>query len=164
MPIYEFLCRDCNTIFNFFSRRINTDKVPDCPKCGRELKKLLSPFATIGKANEPGRDDLPPGFDKAKMERALGDLAQETEKMNEEDPQALARLMRRFSDKTGLVLNENMEKALSRLEAGEDPNQIEQEMGDIFSEDENLPFEFKKTRKKAGLNPPAHDETLYEMD
>ena len=35
---------------------------------------------------------------------------------------------------------------------------------DIFSEDENLPFEFKKTRKKAGLNPPAHDETLYEMD
>jgi putative FmdB family regulatory protein len=164
MPIYEFLCRDCNTIFNFFSRRINTDKVPDCPKCGRKLKKLMSSFATIGKANEPGDEDLPSGFDEAKMERALGDLAQEAEKMNEEDPKAMARLMRRFSDKTGLVLNENMEKALARLEAGEDPSRIEQEMGDVFAEDGNLPFEFKKSRKTAGVKPPVHDEKLYEMD
>lgn len=164
MPIYEFFCKDCNTVFNFFSRRINTDKVPDCPKCGRKLKKLLSSFATIGKANEPKGEDLPSGFDEAKMERALGDLAQEAEKMNEEDPRAMARLMRRFSDKTGLVLNENMEKALSRLEAGEDPNQIEQEMGDVFSEDGDLPFEFKKSRKTAGGKAPVHDETLYEME
>lgn len=164
MPIYEFLCRDCNTIFNFFSRRINTDKVPACPKCGRKLKKLLSSFATIGRANEPGEEDMPTGFDQAKVERALGDLAREAEKMNEEDPKAMARLMRKFSDKTGMVLNENMEKALSRLEAGEDPNQIEQEMGDVFSGDENLPFEFKKSRRGTNMSPPVHDEKLYELE
>ncbi|NIP32606.1 zinc ribbon domain-containing protein, partial [Candidatus Saccharibacteria bacterium] len=61
MPIYEFLCKDCNTIFNFFSRRVNTDKVPGCPQCGRKLQKLLSSFATTGRANEPGDEDLPPG-------------------------------------------------------------------------------------------------------
>ena len=164
MPIYEFFCETCNTIFNFFSRRINTTKVPDCPKCGRKLKKQLSAFATIGRASEPGNEDLPPGFDEAKMERALGDLAHEAEKMNEDDPRGMARLMRRFSEKTGLVLNENMEKALNRLEAGEDPDQIEQEMGDIFAGDDSLPFEFKKSGKGTGPKPPVQDETLYEME
>ena len=53
MPIYEFFCQDCNTIFNFLSRRINTDKQPDCPRCGRrKIQRLLSTFATIGKARE----------------------------------------------------------------------------------------------------------------
>ena len=164
MPIYEFLCKDCNTIFNFFSRRINTGKNPDCPKCGRALKKLLSSFATVGKAQEPGNEDLPPGFDESKMERALGELALDAEKMNEEDPKAMARLMRRFAERTGLALNENMEKALSRLEAGEDPDQIEKEMGDVFEGEEALPFEFKQARRGARPKPPIHDEKLYEME
>ena len=164
MPIYEFLCKDCNTIFNFLSRRINTSKVPDCPKCGKALKKMLSSFATVGKAKEPGAEDLPPGFDEDRMERALGELAREAEKMNEEDPKAMAGLMRRFSDKTGLALNENMEKALSRLEAGEDPDQIESEMGDIFAGEDGLPFEFKQAGRGARPKTPIHDETLYEME
>jgi len=164
MPIYEFFCRDCNTIFNFFSRRISTGKVPDCPKCGKGLKKMMSSFATVGKAKEPGAEDLPPGFDEARMERALGELAREAEKINEEDPKAMASLMRRFSEKTGLALNENMEKALSRLEAGEDPDEIEREMGDIFAGDEGLPFEFKQSGKGSRPRTPIHDETLYEME
>jgi putative FmdB family regulatory protein len=165
MPIYEFFCKKCNTIFNFFSRRVNTSTIPECPKCGRELQKMLSSFATVGKAAEPGDADLPPGFDESRMERALGELAREAEKMNEEDPKAMAGLMRRFAEKTGVALNENMEKALSRLEAGEDPKQIEREMGDIFEGDDALPFEFKQSRRGgASKKPPVHDETLYEME
>jgi putative FmdB family regulatory protein len=164
VPIYEFFCRDCNTLFNFYSRRINTTRVPDCPKCGRKLKKQLSAFATIGRASEPGNEDMLPGIDEAKMERALGEMAHEAEKMNEDDPRGMARLMRRFSEKTGLVLNENMEKALSRLEAGESPELIEQEMGDVFAGDDSLPFEFKKSGKGKDVRPPAHDETLYELE
>ena len=163
MPIYEFLCEHCNTLFNFLSRRINTTKIPECPKCSRPLKKIMSSFATIGRAGEPGDEELPPGFDETKMERALGELAQEAEKMNEEDPKAMAHLMRKFSDKTGLVLNENMEQALSRLEAGEDPGQIEREMGDVFEGENALPFELKQARKSAKQKVPARDETLYEM-
>lgn len=164
MPIYEFFCKECNTIFNFYSRRINTGTIPDCPKCRRALKKLLSSFATVGKAAEPGDEELPQGFDESRMERALGELAREAEKMNEEDPKAMASLMRRFSDKTGLVLNENMEKALSRLEAGEDPDRIEKEMGDVLAGDDALPFAFKQARKGSRSKPPMHDETLYEME
>ena len=164
MPIYEFFCRECNTIFNFLARRINTETIPDCPKCGRQLKKLLSSFATIGRAAAPGDEDLPQGFDEAKMERALGELAREAEKMNEEDPKAMASLMRRFSDKTGLALNENMEKALARLEAGEDPDRIEKEMADVFTDEDALPFAFKQVRGGSRPRPPVHDETLYEME
>jgi len=164
MPIYEFFCKECNTIFNFLARRIETDKVPSCPKCGRSLKKLMSSFATVGKAKEPATDDLPPGFDESRMERALGELAREAEKMNEEDPRSMARLMRRFSEKTGLHLNENMEKALTRLEAGEDPDQVEQEMGDVFAGEEGLPFEFRQARRGARPKAPLHDDTLYELD
>jgi len=163
MPIYEFLCEYCNTIFNFLSRRINTTKIPECPKCSRPLKKMMSAFATISRVDEPGNEDLPPGFDETKMERAMGELAQEAEKMNEEDPKAMAQLMRRFSGKTGLVLNENMEQALSRLEAGEDPAQIEREMGDVCEGEDALPFEFKQARKSLRLKSPDRDETLYEM-
>jgi putative FmdB family regulatory protein len=164
MPIYEFFCKECNTIFNFFARSINTSTVPGCPKCGKKLKKLLSSFATVGRATEPGDADLPSGLDESRMERALEELALEAGKTNEEDPKAMARLMRRFSEKTGLALNENMEKALSRLEAGEDPDQIEREMGDIFEGDDALPFEFKQARRGARSKPPIHDETLYEME
>jgi len=37
MPIYEFYCEDCNTLFNFFSRTVNTDKQPPCPRCRKQL-------------------------------------------------------------------------------------------------------------------------------
>ena len=164
MPIYEFFCKKCNTVFNFFSRRVNTGRIPECPRCGSGLQKMLSSFATPGRAREPSDEELPPGFDEARMESALGDLAREAEKMNEEDPKAMARLMRRFSDKTGLVLNENMEKALSRLEAGEDPDLIEKEMGDVFEGEDGLPFEFKQGGRRTRPKQPEHDETLYELE
>ena len=46
MPIYEFYCKDCHTIFNFFSRTVNTEKQPACPKCARpELERKMSVFA-----------------------------------------------------------------------------------------------------------------------
>jgi hypothetical protein len=113
--------------------------------------------------DESGNEDLPLNFDETKMERAMGELAQEAEKMNDEDPKAMAQLMRRFSSKTGLVLNENMEQALSRLEAGEDPAQIEREMGEVFEGENALPFEFKQARKRLRSKFPDRDETLYEM-
>jgi len=164
MPIYEFFCRECNTVFNFYSRRINTGKVPGCPKCGRKLKKMLSTFATVGRAKEPGDEEIPPGFDESRMERALGELAREAENMNEDDPKAMAQLMRRFSEKTGLELNENMESALTRLESGEDPDQIEKEMGDVFEGDDALPFAFRQARKGGRQKPVLHDDTLYDLD
>jgi putative FmdB family regulatory protein len=164
MPIYEFLCTDCNTIFNFFSSRINTDKRPDCPKCGRkELARQMSTFATIGKAKETDADDPLAGLDETKMEQAFEGLMRDAEGMNEDDPRQMAALMRKFSDKTGISMGEQMEEALARMEAGEDPDQIEQEMGDLMDSDDAFTFEGMKKKIKSGPRPPVHDEKLYEL-
>jgi putative FmdB family regulatory protein len=162
MPIYEFYCDTCNVIFNFFSSRVNTAKKPDCPRCGKEeLTRRISAFATIGKAREDSGDPLA-GLDEAKMERAFESLMHEAEHINEEDPKQMASLMRKFTSQTGINLGGSMEEALSRMEAGEDPDQVEKDMGDLLNE-ESVSFELIKKKSVRENRPPAHDEKLYEL-
>lgn len=165
MPIYEFFCADCNTVFNFFSSRPNTDKRPRCPKCGKaDLQKMMSAFATIGKAKESDDDNPFAGMDESKMEQALAGLMHEAERVNEDDPRQMAQLMRKFADKTGMNLGGAMEEAISRMESGEDPDQIEQEMGDLMDGDDPFSLEAIKKKVQAGRKrPPVHDEHLYEL-
>ncbi|WP_417908914.1 FmdB family zinc ribbon protein [Candidatus Electronema sp. PJ] len=165
MPIYEFLCQDCNTIFNFLSNRINTEKRPDCPKCGRKkLDRQVSAFAVIGKAKEGGDDDDPlAGLDETKMEHALEGLMREAEGIDEKDPRQMVQLMRKFSDKTGIHLGDKMEEALSRMEAGEDPDQVEKDMGDMLDSDDAFTLEGLKKKIRSNPKQPLHDETLYPL-
>jgi len=163
MPIYEFYCRRCNTIYSFFSRTINTDKVPNCPKCRRvKLKKQMSIFSRVSGKENKAADDGMPHIDEAKMEKAAAMLAGEADKINEDDPRQAAMLMRKLSDATGMNLGPGMEEALSRMERGEDPEKIEAEMGDLLEGEE--PFIFGEKRKKGTGKPrPRIDETLYDL-
>ena len=164
MPIYEFYCEDCNTIFNFFSKSVNTRKKPNCPKCKiKTLTRQMSAFAFTGKAREDSdMDDLP--FDESKMEQAMQMLAGEAENMNEDDPKQAANLMRKLTDMTGLELGPGMQEALQRMEGGEDPEQIEAEMGNLLEEEEPFILPDKKggtgkTRRPA----PIKDDKLYDL-
>ncbi len=124
----------------------------------------MSTFATIGKAKETDGDDPLAGLDEAKMEQALAGLMREAEHLNEDDPRQMAQLMRKFADKTGLNLGGAMEEAMARMEAGEDPDQIEQEMGDLMDGDEPFSLEAMKKKMQAGRKrPPVHDDHLYEL-
>jgi putative FmdB family regulatory protein len=162
MPVYEFYCALCHAIFNFFSRRVNIDKRPACPKCRRpDLEKLVSPFA-ISKNLQQQQVGMP-DIDETKMEQAMIAMAGEMENMNEEDPKAMASFMRRFSSLTGMELGDGAEEALSRLEAGEDPEQIESEMGDLFEGGNLFSQKNLKGLRKRYL-PPKHDEKLYLLD
>ncbi len=166
MPIYEFYCPRCHTLFNFLSKKVNTEKVPRCPEdAGHRLQRQVSRFAvgSGGKAEgDDGMDDLP--IDETKMERAMETLASEAEGIDEEDPRAAARLMRKLSDMTGIEYGEGMEEARKRLEGGEDPDEIEAEMGDLLEGDEE-PFVMSGGKKGKSLKarPPKRDDTLYEM-
>lgn len=165
MPIYEFYCPTCNAIYSFLSRRVAADKVPACPVDGRHrLNRQVSRFAvTSGGERGDGdeMDDLP--VDEAKLERAMTELASEAEGMNENDPKAAARLMRKLSESTGMEYGETMQEALRRLESGEDPDAIEAELGDALEGDED-PFSMPGGGAKGGRRkPPLRDETLYEM-
>ncbi len=165
MPIYDFFCDQCNTVFNFYSGLPNTEKRPNCPKCGKlQLQKLMSVFATIGKAQETGDVDPVGRLDESKMEQALSGLMREAEHLNAEDPRQMASLMRKFADKTGLSLGGSMEEAIARMEAGEDPEQIEREMGDLMDSED--PFSLEEALKKKsqfGCRSPFRDERLYEL-
>ena len=163
MPIYEFYCKDCHVIFNFFSRSINTEKRPICPKCGKlKLDRQMSIFST-GRNLKEGDDETPmPDMDESKMEQAMNLLAKEADHMDENDPRQAANLMRKLTDMTGLNLGPSMEEALKRMEAGEDPEQIEADMGDLLEEEE--PFSLKeKSAKLLKSRPPKKDDRLYDL-
>ena len=164
MPIYEFYCQDCNTLFNFFSKTVNTSKIPTCPRCGdRPLSRRMSAFAVTGKAREDsGADDLP--FDESKMEQAMQMLAGEAENIREDDPRQAADLMRKLTDMTGLELGPGMQEALRRMESGEDPEQIEAEMGDVMAGEDPFLMPGKKGKAAAGQRKaPSRDDTLYDL-
>jgi putative FmdB family regulatory protein len=162
MPIYEFYCRKCNMLFNFFSSTVNTQKRPLCPKCGKiRLERQMSVFSRVKNRGE-GDEPPVPDMDESKMEQAMGFLAKEAESMDENDPRQAANLMRKLSDMTGMNLGPGMEEALKRMEAGEDPDQIEAEMGDLLEGEEPFSFGDKASSLRA-KRPPRKDETLYEL-
>ena len=129
MPIYEFYCSDCHTVFNFLSKSVNTAKRPDCPRCGRpDLERKASAFA-ISKGRSETTEDGLPNVDEGRLEQAMQTLARESEGIDDGDPRQMARLMRKVYDCTGLSLGEGVDEAIRRLEAGEDPETIEEAMG-----------------------------------
>ncbi len=169
MPIYEFYCVDCHTVFSFLSRSINTTKQPDCPRCGRlKLERRVSRFAiSKGQSKPPESDAAMPDLDESKLEQAMEQLAGEADGINEDDPRQMARLMRKLYEGAGLPVNEKMEEAMRRLEAGEDPEKIEEQMGDILDEDDPLlggGGESGGLRSLSRrLRKPEVDETLYDL-
>lgn len=106
-------------------------------------------------------DDLP--FDESKMEQAMQMLAGEAENINENDPRQAADLMRKLTNMTGMELGPGMQEALRRMESGEDPEQIESEMGDILGEEEPFLLSGKKGRAAGKQTAPIRDDTLYDL-
>lgn len=162
MPIYEFYCQRCNTIYNFFSRKVNTEKVPNCPKCSDvRLTRKVSVFYTTSGRKDSAADGMPP-VDESRLEQAMAMLAREADQVNEDDPRQAAQLLRKLTQAAGLPLGGGMEEALARMERGEDPEQIEQEMGDLLESED--PFGAPPADKKAPRRLKATiDETLYEL-
>lgn len=164
MPIYEFYCSRCHTIYNFLSKSANTDKIPLCPKCVHSpLVRRMSVFAAIssGKPEDNAQDDPFSGLDEKKVEKELKKLAAEADMINDDNPRAAVQLMRKFSAMTGLKLGDGFQEALRRMEQGEDPEKIEEEMGYILADED--PFADKESAKTASRGKARVDETLYEL-
>jgi len=165
MPIYEFYCKKCNTVYKFYSRTIDTTTVPRCPTCKRvKLERIFSSFATFSKRDkESGPEAGVPDIDETKLERAMAMIEKEAGSMDENDPAQAADLMRKLTDAAGISMGEGMEEALARMERGEDPDKIEEDLGDILGED-SFQFESKKKKGAKKTSPrPRVDETLYEL-
>jgi putative FmdB family regulatory protein len=177
VPIYEFYCADCHTVFSFFSARVAPEARPACPRCGRpELPRRPSRFATIS-ARGPGEEEGTGGLedqlfgqvDEARLERAFEAMATEFEGLeaggeeSEPDPRQMSRALRRFTELTGLEAGPRMREMLDRLERGEDPEALEADLGTGEDGDDDL-AEFFQLRSKlaaARSRRPEVDETLH---
>jgi putative FmdB family regulatory protein len=143
MPIYEYACPKCRVIFSFLSKRVNPDHLPTCPKCGnKKMSKQVSRFAMVRGVPEPatksetdGGELAGPDFDDPRVERAMMDLERDMEHMDENNPKHMAHMMRKMKDimPPGTMPKE-MDIAIKRLEAGEDPEKIEEDMGDVLGD------------------------------
>ena len=143
MPIYEFACPKCRRIFSFLSKRVKPDRLPVCPKCGsKKLSKQVSRFAmskglkeSAGKTGMAGDEPPMPDLDDPRVERAMMEMERDMEHLDENNPKHMAHMMKKMKHlmPPGTMPKE-MDIAIKRLEAGEDPEKIEADMGDVLGD------------------------------
>jgi len=180
MPIYEFACHTCRTIFQFFARRIGEQKVPRCPRCGGpDMERVLSRFAisrksdgpkseraveepTAGEmAGGPGEEASDDPFAKMspaqrrRAEREMFRLMEQAESIDERNPRQLGAFLRRMSEIVGQDGGPDMREAIRRLEAGEDPEKIEEEYGDLLGLGDG--------EGAGGGREYSYDDSLYDL-
>ncbi len=163
MPIYEYYCPDNHTIYQFFAKTLaQGEKVPRCPGNPKfKLRKLVSAFAVTkgGKSDEP----TPPptgsvpgdGAEDARMDAAMGAMEQEFSGVDENDPRAMARMMRKMSEMTGEKIDGEMEEVVRKLEEGTDPEALEEQLGG--GEPPGEPDPYGDDAGLGGDKPPAAD-------
>jgi putative FmdB family regulatory protein len=161
MPIYEFFCAACNRIYSFHSFAVAPSKVPTCPKCrARNLRRMPSRFGIAARGKAPatatGGGPGDGGADDPRMEREMMRLAAELEGMDEGDPRAMAAAVRRMTEIAGEPVTPAMEEMIRRLEAGEDPEKVEEQMGDAIEEEMG-------EEGGLGASAPTRDDGIYPM-
>lgn len=190
MPIYEYYCPENNKIYQFYAKTLaqgnRTPKCPDNPSFAME--KIVSAFAVSSPRKSGARDgagdgtaDAAKGGGDSRMEAALGAMEREFSNVDENDPKAMGRMMRRLSELSGEKIDGEMEEVVRKLEEGVDPEKLEERLGgseegdasDSFAPDgdaeavggspENEKME-PRHRYKVRRGPPVRDPRLYDYE
>jgi hypothetical protein len=184
MPIYEYYSPATNRIYSFLARGPDlAERVPRCPDDpALPLQRLVSGFAVTRRRSSGGDAEgaaADAAADDPAMARMLGEMEREMQGLDENnpDPRALARMLRKMADLGGGALPDQMEEVVRRLEAGEDPDAIGEELGDLDAaampgldddpgEDAGglLPGLLRRARGRRRPRPaPSRDPQLYEL-
>ena len=106
----------------------------------RVLSRFAAPKRRVEAAAPSGGNTSPdPGMDR---------MMAEADGIDENDPRAMGRFMRTMAEETGEPVPDEMNEVIRRLESGEDPESIEEQMGDLLGEDPG--------------GPRGGDTTLYD--
>lgn len=127
MPRYDYRCQNCgkrSVIFQSYAE-YGREQVK-CPHCGSsELQRLIG-RVRVARSEESRLDELsdPSG---------LGDF-------DENDPRSMARMMRKMGNELGEDMPSEFDEVVDRLEAGENPDDIEESMPDLGGGGEDTDF------------------------
>jgi hypothetical protein len=134
---------------------------------------MISPFAVARKsaAGEAATPDSgPPEAGDPKMEAALAAMEGEFSSVDENDPRAMGRMMRRMAEMTGEKIGGDLEEVVRKLEEGADPESLEEQLGadadpaGAGAEDPDHADARPEARHRfrARRRPPSRDPRLHD--
>jgi hypothetical protein len=181
MPIYEYYCPDNHTIYQFYAKTLAQGRtIPKCPANPKyRMEKAVSAFAVTrgGKeaSTEPVAADTAGGEDPAadaRMEAAMGAMEREFSSVDENDPRAMGRMMRRMAELTGEKIDGEMEEVVRKLEEGADPDSLEDQLGEGMGDEPEIApgasssptveARLRRLRYKKASQPVRRDPRLYD--
>ena len=118
MPTYDFICNACEKRFEIFLTFSEYGKkVVHCTHCQSDNVRRRMTKVRIAKS------------DSSRMESAADDFSG----MDgiEDDPRALAKMMRKMGNEMGEELPSEFNDVVDRLEAGQSPEEIESALPDL---------------------------------
>jgi len=99
MPLFEFICEDCQKQFTFMSGVVADNSDPQCPRChGVNLRKLMSRVSR-------GRSD----------DDRMDDFAEKMDNQNMDDPATLRRFAREMGRELSAESGEDMTDEMEQL-------------------------------------------------
>ncbi|MCJ7612284.1 MAG: zinc ribbon domain-containing protein [Candidatus Aminicenantes bacterium] len=115
MPVYEYRCPDCRRRASVVQSYSEYGKIqPACPECGGSRLQRIISRTRFARSEESRLESL---ADPS----AWGDV-------DENDPRSMAKVMRRMGSELGEEMEPEFHEAVDRLEAGENPEDIEKSM------------------------------------
>ena len=128
MPLYDYICLDCNKRFDIFLSYAEYGKRPvACPECKSRRVRRRVPRVRVAKSDESRAESLAGDFSDPS---ALAGL--------EDNPQALGRMMRKMGKEMGEEMPPEFGEVVDRLEKGQSPEEIEKEIPDLGAEATDL--------------------------
>ncbi len=122
MPTYDFICNNCEKRFEvFLTFSEYGKKTVHCIYCESDNVRRRMTKVRIAKSDE------------SRMESAADDFS--GMEGIEDDPKALARMMRKMGNEMGEDLPGEFDEVVDRLEAGQSPEEIESVLPDLGADD-----------------------------
>ena len=117
MPTYDYRCLDCQKRFEIYMTYAEYgEKSVCCPACESEQVRRRIGRIRLAKSEDSRLENM---VDPANLSGI------------EDDPKALGKLMRQMSSEMGEDAGPEFDEVVSRLEKGQDPEQIEREMPEL---------------------------------
>lgn len=123
MPTYDYRCNQCGKRVSIFQSYEEYGVEPiQCPHCSSEDLQRLINRVRFARSEDARLDSL-------SDPSAWSDF-------DENDPRAMARMMRKMGDELGEEMPGEFDEVVDRLEAGESPEEIEKSMPDLGMDDD----------------------------